>query len=565
MTSNHNHPTTSQFTPWSKGSDDAHFIVSASGEVVSWPTTSEKLTSFCSADAIGRNIDFLFACADTEPNPSSGLFETVCTHGTTDFEGWMARKDGSSFRGVLHLLAVKDTGGKVVGVAAHLRDQSFQHKADEHSWLLNLLVSTVKDYAIFMLDPKGFVITWNAGAERMKLYKQTEIIGHHFSILYTSDDVDSGKPDSLLRIATERGSVEIEGWRRRKDGTTFWASVVITALFHPVTKALVGFAKVVRDLTERRCTEDLMKANVEESLRRQSEFLASVSHEVRTPLNGVIGMVELLARTALDTVQRSYVDWLRKSGTDLIGLINDILDASKIEAGKMELDEQPFRLRELLDDMLEYALACLSQKAAVQFRPQLDGIPPDLYVLGDRGRLRQILSNLLSNASKFTYAGSVSLQTKIVEQQENNVLVQFRVSDTGIGIAKEDQVKLFAPYAQVRRAQRASLHGTGLGLNISKRLCELMKGSITLESVHGRGSVFSFEITFQRVNDRTLRSEDVVQSLQGHALVVDDNVISRVITSRLVELLGCTVKTVESGEAAIEELRSGHFDIVLST
>ena len=544
--------------------EDAHFVLSPSGFITVWPAAAEMLTSFSAAFALNKHLDLIFASTDHVSKPSRRLLETACTCGMAQEEGWNGRKDGSSYRASLHLTAIRDEEGRIAAIAAHLRNLSFHQKSKELSWLLNLLVSTVKDYAIFMLDPNGLILTWNTGAQRMKLYTKEEIVGRHFSILYTADDIAIGKPGSLLRIAMECGSATCEGWRMRKDGTIFWASVVITALIHPESKALLGFAKVVRDLTERQLAEKQLVESFAESSRRQAEFLASVSHEVRTPLSGVVGMSELLASTSLDETQRGYVHWLRRSAMDLIALISDILDTSKIEAGKLELDRRPFVLRELLNDMLEYGLACLGQKMAVQFRPQIDGVPMDLCILGDRGRLRQIITNLLSNASKFTNSGSISLIAEIVNKDTDSVVVHFGVTDTGIGISEEDQTRLFLPYSQIRTAQQASFHGTGLGLTIAKSPAQLMQGDISLKSIAGQGTVFTFDLQFQKVKSEASVSEQIEVKFAGHALVVDDNELNRIIASRILELLGCTAVAVDGGITAIEEVQRGHFDIILS-
>ena len=491
------------------------------------------------------------------------LLQKAARTGFTEENSLILRKALPPFQGCLRLVSVPGEHGLVLSYAAHLRDVSVLEKAHQRSWLLSLLVSTVKDYAIFMLDPTGHVLTWNAGAQRLKYYTEEEIVGKHFSTFYTQPDIDSGKPEMELRTATAVGSYEDEGWRLRKDGSTFWANVIITAVFHPVTHALLGFAKVTRDLTERRRAEEHLVTSFRDSAQRKAEFIASTSHEIRTPLNGVIGMAELLASTSLDDTQRSYVRWIEKSGTDLIQLINDILDVSKIEAGKMELDEQPFLLRTLLADMQDYALAAITQKSELQFRPLFDHIEADLMVVGDRGRLRQVLTNLLSNATKFTKTGFVCLRADILEKDANHLLVRFNVSDTGIGISEEDQARLFVPYAQVRAAQNSGLHGTGLGLAIAKRLVQLMRGELKIESAPGEGTIFFFDIPLQVPMTPILDEDRAMHPLAGHALIADDNEVNRLIMSRLIGLIGCTSTVVESGADAIAALKKESFDVIL--
>lgn len=229
----------------------------------------------------------------------------------------------------------------------------------EATELYRLLVESVRDYAIFALDPTGRVITWNAGAERLKGYRANEIIGKHFSTFYPPEDLAADKPAMELEVAIRDGRLEDEGWRVRQDGTLFWANVVITAL-RDDTGALVGFAKVTRDLTERRraelrAIEDARQlAEIEASNRAKGQFLASISHELRTPLNAIGGYAELIEMGLGGSVteqQRMYLVRIRHSQQHLLRIINDLLNYSRIEAGKLEYDRRPVSLASVVENV----------------------------------------------------------------------------------------------------------------------------------------------------------------------------------------------------------------------
>jgi PAS domain S-box-containing protein len=361
--------------------------------------------------------------------------------------------------------------------------------------LHRLLVETVRDYAIFALDSTGHIITWNAGAERLKGYTPDEIIGKHFSIFYPPHDLAAGKPPRELEIATEEGRLEDEGWRVRKDGTQFWANVVITAL-RDESGTLVGFAKVTRDLTERRAAqeraiEDARRvAEADASNRAKSEFLASMSHELRTPLNAIGGYAELIEMGlggAVSDQHREYLLRIRGSQQHLLRIINDLLNYGRIEAGKLTYEKQPVSLASVVETVT----------GMVQFQATFKGITlergeysADAIAIGDRVKIEQIVLNLLSNAMKFTPAGGrVEAGCRLTD---DSVLVT--VSDTGAGIPADSIEEIFEPFVQLGRSLSSGHEGSGLGLAISRDLARAMGGDVTVESTPGKGSVFTLTL-----------------------------------------------------------------------
>jgi PAS domain S-box-containing protein len=396
--------------------------------------------------------------------------------------------------------------------------------------LYRLLVESVKDYAIFALDPNGYIVSWNPGAERFKGYTASEIIGKHFSVFYPPEDLAVRKPWIELEIATAVGRLEDEGWRVRKDGTQFWANVVITAL-RGSDGELVGFAKVTRDLTQRRAAElqaveDARRIASEEVLRRaaemrstelselleyshrqaeeieqrrreadvanrtKTEFLAAMSHELRTPLNAIAGYVQLLllgVRGPLTEEQIADLTRIQRSQQHLLSLINDVLNFSRLEAGAVTYDIAAVPLGAVMDAA---ASMIHPQASSKHITFSLEPCPPSLRVLADASKLEQILLNLLSNAVKFTQPGGQVWMR--CEDAGDRVLAH--VEDSGPGIPADRLGVIFEPFVQLDRTFGNPREGAGLGLAISRDLARGMEGDLTVQSTVGTGSRFTISL-----------------------------------------------------------------------
>jgi len=426
--------------------------------------------------------------------------------------------------------------------------------AADNDALLALLIAETHDYAILMLDPGGNVTTWNAGAQRFKGYRSDEIIGQHFSVFYPPEDIAAGKPARELEVATADGRMEDEGWRVRKDGTQFWASVVITTLRGP-DGTVLGFGKVTRDLSERRQAHDELVAAHEhavEASRLKSAFVANMSHEIRTPLNGVIGMAGLLLDTNLDGEQREYVNAVRTSGDALMAVIEDILDFSKIEAGKLELDMRVFDVRELVESACTMLAAPADDKGIELMSWIADGVPP--RACGDSPRLRQVLVNLITNAVKFTTVGEIVVRVSEHHDGERPGL-RFEISDTGIGIEQSAIERIFDSFAQADGSTTRRYGGTGLGLAISRRLVELMGGQMGVDSTPGEGSTFWFTVAIEAVRS-DYGATRPIGIANVRTLVVDDNRTNRTILERQLASWGMTCTTAADARAALLILRA---------
>ena len=376
------------------------------------------------------------------------------------------------------------------------RNPELAHKIDEGAMMplsvYQTLVQSVKDYAIFALDPSGHVRSWNEGAQRIKGYLPHQIIGKHFSIFYPEIDRARGKPAWELEVAVQDGRFEDEGWRVRADGTQFWANVIITTLYDAEGRH-IGFGKVTRDLTDRRQAElraidDARRvAEAEAANRAKGDFLAAMSHELRTPLNAIGGYIDLLTMKIAGPVnkeQLEYLERVRRSQKHLLAIISDLLNFSRIEAGQVSYDIQPFEIGRLIETV-KPIIEPLARQRDVTF--EAANITADAMALADIRKSEQILLNLLSNAVKFTEpGGSVRVGCEMTETQ-----IALTVTDTGRGIPADKLEAIFEPFVQVGRNLTSSQEGTGLGLAISRDLARAMGGDVTVTSVFGSGSTFA--------------------------------------------------------------------------
>ena len=512
--------------------DYAIFALDPNGYILSWNAGAERLKGYTPEEIIGKHFSIFYPAEDIAADKPGRKLKTAVETGRVEDEGWRLRKDGSRFWANVLITALKDDDGTLLGFAKVTRDLTARRSAEEQlresEERFRLMVQSVQDYAIFMLDPSGNIATWNAGAQRIKGYTAEEIIGRHFSIFYPPED--AAKPAHELVVARTTGRHEEEGWRIRKDGSKFWASVIITAV-HDATGQLAGFSKVTRDLTERRAADERaladarriateegrrtaaeqnardlralsdqlqaqtteleeQRANAELANRVKSEFLAAMSHELRTPLNAIGGYAQLIQLGLSGPVtdaQLEQLDRVQRSQQHLLGVINDILNYSRIEAGQVVYEIVPFPINEAVQ-----AVAPMIEPLAanVGLSLHIDEFPSRLVVNADKSKLEQILINLLSNAVKFTPSGG-SIRVQYAESADR---IGLSVLDTGVGIAGEHIDAIFAPFAQVGRTLSSPKEGTGLGLSISRDLARGMGGELTAESREGVGSTFTLSL-----------------------------------------------------------------------
>jgi PAS domain S-box-containing protein len=405
------------------------------------------------------------------------------------------RKDGSRFPAIVSVTALRDVDGGIIGYLLIGTDNSARKQVEEKlRWTeegFRLMVESVTDCAIVMLDSEGRVASWNSGAQRIKGYSSEEIVGQHFSRFYPPAEIARGTPQRDLDAAAAEGRFEVEGWRVRKDGSLFWANVVFTAIRDAAGNAR-GFAKLTRDLTERRQVEQTLtmaKGAAEKANLAKSEFLSSMSHELRSPLNAILGFAQLMDSDATPATpsQKGSIAEILRAGWYLLELINEILDLAQIESGKLSLSPEPTSLAEVIVEC-QAMIEPQAQGRGIQMTyPQFDR---PWFIAADRTRLKQVLINLLSNAVKYNQAGGTVVVDCVGSTAERT---RINVRDTGPGLPPEKLAQLFQPFNRLGQ-ERGAEQGTGIGLVMSKRLIDLMGGVLGVESSVGSGSVFWCEL-----------------------------------------------------------------------
>jgi PAS domain S-box-containing protein len=435
-----------------------------------------------------------------------------------------------------------------------------------------LLIENVKDYAIYMLDPHGIVSSWNAGAERIKGYTAREIVGCHFSRFYPSSEILAGKCEMELARAAIDGRFEDEGYRVRKDGTRFWANVVITAL-RDASGTLVGYGKVTRDLTERRRAEEarVALAQAEYANRMKDDFLATVSHELRTPLSSIVGWSSLLASRTADPFLVRGIETIRRNAQVQARIIEDVLDVARMASGKLGIDRRSMDLMSVVRTSVEEIRPAAEAKG---LSIALHGASAEVPMQGDETRLQQVIWNLLSNAMKFTpRGGKVEVSLQVTDD-----IATLRVADTGIGIDSELLPHVFERFRQGDGSTSRRVGGLGLGLAIVRHLVELHAGRVQATSEGlDRGSTFTVTLPIANVApDENDASSDAPSESEGQlggtllrlqgvrVLVVEDEEDAREFVGALLESRGASVRLTASAAEAYVSLNDALPDVIVS-
>ena len=436
-----------------------------------------------------------------------------------------------------------------------------------------LLIDGIKDYAIFMLDVDGCVVSWNEGARRLKGWNEQEILGRHFSQFYPEEAVAAGHPGRGLEIAVAEGRFAEEGWRVRKDGSKFMADVVITAIRDESGK-LRGFSKITRDITERLRLEALQQAKevAEAATTAKSQFLANMSHELRTPMTGILGMLDLILLGNLEAEQREFIEISQRSALSLVRILNDILDLTRIEAGKLSMEEIPFSVRKCVENTCNVFVPSVKGKGVDLDCTVAHDVPETL--VGDQKRINQVLTNLAGNAVKFTQKGKIELRVTAGGSTPGSKReVTFTVTDTGIGIPEDKRHLLFRVFSQVDDSHTRIYGGTGLGLAISKEIVERMGGTISCTSEEGKGSIFSFTIPLGEaelerdaaifVSEKTAAVPRVDELKKPRILIAEDDPTIRQILGRMLQMAKYEIDFAENGKKAVEMMEHGVYDLIL--
>jgi PAS domain S-box-containing protein len=397
--------------------DYAIFMLDPDGIVLTWNAGAERFKGYRADEIIGQHFSRFYPPEALARNLPAHELQVAADVGVFEDEGWRARKDGTLFWANVVITAMRDAEGDLIGFAKVTRDltrrRAHEEELRQSEERFRLLVEGVAEYAIFLLDPNGRVVTWNVGAERIKGYRASDVIGQHFSIFYPAEAKESGWPEHELQVAAQKGSFIDTGWRVRKDGTTFWANVTITAL-RDAAGRLIGYAKLTRDLTEVKRVEALELANqqrqemldaersarmaAQRATRVKDEFLATLSHELRTPLNAILGWTQILLRGESPKgpdVQKRAIEVIDRNARAQVQLIDDLLDLSRIITGKIRLDLQQVSFASVVEAALDSAMPSANAKD-IRLKAIL-GASRDI-VSADSARLQQVVWNLLTNA-----------------------------------------------------------------------------------------------------------------------------------------------------------------------
>ena len=498
----------------------------------------------------------------------------------------------------------------------------------EHEKDLRTIVDNVAE-GIVATDEDGCIKTFNNAAERIFGYKAEEVVGRNINLFVSDNGYCEWKGDgvvhclSLYASAVSGQGLECVGLR--KNSETFPLNIIVNEAMQRDQRVYVS---ILRDITEEKraqevlhATKDMLEERVKqrtakliksnenliteiksrektekelasardraiEASRMKSEFLANVSHEVRTPLNGMLGMLSILAESGLRSEQEDYVKTAYRSGEILLSLINDLLDFSKVEAGKIDVEHITYNIRDMVDDVLQLFDEQIATKALVLSKHIAAEVPKEIS--GDPWRIRQVLLNLLGNAIKFTDEGSIALTISIEQEGKSHCVLRFEVSDTGLGISANDQDRIFEVFTQADGSTTRRYGGTGLGLTISKKLVELMGGAINVKSDAGKGSTFWFTlpqgkiempsakvIAFDRHSAKAERDNEVIAQGVKHfsehniddgrrlsVLVVEDNEINQKVAVKMLGKLGCDVDVAANGEIAFAAYQEKTYDLI---
>jgi len=439
----------------------------------------------------------------------------------------------------------------------------------EKQRLLWMVSKTENAMAIASRDGR---IEWvNEGFERLSGWEADDVIGT-FGDMLLDESISGLNPESEHYRSVMEGkcSVQYESLNFHKDGKGYWVLTTLTPIFGNDGE-VEHIIAIDSDITDRKRAEDeLLKAKLhaETLARTKQEFLANLSHEIRTPMNAIVGIVQLLADSELNSEQREYLKSIDFASDNLLNIINDVLDLSKLEAGQVVYERIPFNVKEVVTRTADIFRLKAQEKGLVLEVSHGPEIPT--MVTGDPTRLNQILANLISNAIKFTDSGTVKVATRMVKETGSGVVLEFAVSDTGIGIAAEKQQKIFESFGQADSDTTRKFGGTGLGLTIIKRLAEDMDGRVGLKSALGEGSVFTVTLPFtleeaadEQKEEQERPTADLSRLSGMCGLIAEDNELNRMVATRFLEAAGIVVQCAVNGLEAVQMAAEKDYDFIL--
>ena len=541
--------------------DYAIYALDAAGRVKSWNIGAERIEGYSADEIIGQDCSIFFTVEDRDRGEPARALGAALQGDRYVAEGWRVRKDGSRFWAGEMLTALRNPAGELLGFANVTRDLTERTIEQEQR---KLIVEAAPN-GMLIVDETGTIKLANSAIERMFGYARGALPGRSIEVLFP----DAQRHDPVAEravFAMDNGSRPMAFGRnlsgRGADGSEIPVEVELSPVETPRGRIVIA---AVTDVTARRAAERALqeaKDAAEEASRAKSDFLASMSHEIRTPMNGIIGFADLLLDSELTAEQRRQAKLVKDAGKSLLAIINDILDLSKIEAGKLGLERIPLSPAGVADGAVSIIRAEAGAKDLTLAIDAAADVPA--WIEGDPTRLRQILLNLLSNAVKFTERGTIGVKIARDPGMPGSHL-RFEVTDTGPGIPLDRQHLLFRRFTQLDRSITRRFGGTGLGLAICRRLAEAMGGAIGVESEPGRGSKFWFTIASTEIAPPATAANGTAPAATASAriLVADDVQMNRILVEALLQAAGHEVVLVVNGAEAVEAVQARDYDLVL--
>ena len=539
--------------------DYAIYMLDPNGFVTSWNAGAERIKGFQTDEIVGRHFSTFYTAEDRAAGVPNQVLETARREGKFEGEGWRVRKDGSHFWASVVVDAIKNERGEVIGFAKITRDMTEKREAQqallEAERGFRILVQGVTDYAIYMLDPNGRVTSWNAGAERIKGYVPEDIIGEHFSRFYTPEDLDVGVPINALETARSTGRYEAEGWRVRKDGTRFWASVVIDTI-KDADGEIIGFAKITRDMTEKRETQLRLEESREQLFRSQKmealgQLTGGLAHDFNNLLTAILGASELALRNLHDEEKlKRLIDGVRGSAQRGAGLTKQLLAFARAQ----QLEIKQIDLKQFFSEMTTLVRPSLRSNIDLVTETSDQLWPVD----ADAGALELAILNLAFNARDAMKDGGqlkISAHNVVLEGDPEGLRgehVVLKVSDTGSGMTREVMERVFEPFFTTKGFGE----GTGLGLSQVFGFAKQIGGAITVDSEPGKGASFCL---YLRASRRPSTSETAVNGKDalGRVLIVEDDALLAELAAGMLAELGFEGVVARSAKEALEQLAGG--------
>jgi PAS domain S-box-containing protein len=547
--------------------DYAIYMLNPEGFVISWNAGAERFKGYTAVEVIGQHFSRFYTEEDRAINLPARAIQAALAEGRFEDEGWRVRKDGKRFWASVVIDPVWDNEGTLVGFAKIARDITERKKAAEalhaSEEQFQLLVQSVTDYAIYMLSPGGVITNWNSGAVRIKGYQHAEAIGVNFSRFYTEEDRVTGLPMAALKTAAAEGRFEGEGWRIRKDGSRFWAHVVIVRVKNALGE-LIGYAKVTRDITERRqATEALERAKEalfhSQKLEAIGTLTAGIAHDFNNLLNVVVNGTELLAKEIRTPAAAKVIEAMRRSVAQGTNLTQQLLTFAR----KQPLKQDKYNVNSVIGSF--EAVLRRALKSSISFRMKLDPLLPPAII--DASQFEAALLNLVVNArDAMPDGGAITLSTEHVELCENILdklpagrYLKVTVSDTGMGMTPEVAAQAVEPFFTTKEVGR----GTGMGLSQVYGTIKQFRGDLKIETGIGKGTAISLFVPAHE-GDADEGSENLTKCDET-ALVVDDQPDVLDTTTQLFRNMGYEVVSANNGEDALAILkRMPNVDVLFS-